>query len=91
MYLAVNKELKGDNMTKKATLRTGIVLTVFANEIPSGHKHIPFDKINLQNLGINIHEIEKAEIVRLVSDELYRTRILKDRYGYQDTEYTSYK
>ena len=68
-------------------LRTGVILTVSVNDIPLGHSHIPFDDIGCEHLGIDMREINKAEIVRVVSEDLFHTRILKDRYGGEHTIY----
>ena len=75
----------------KPAMRSGIVLTIFSDEIPQAHTRIPFEELGLEHLGIDMSEIAKAEIVRVSSKDLYETRILKDRYGGENTDYNHRK
>ena len=70
--------------------RKNIIISVKMNEIPACNKDIKFENIEIEHLGIDSLEIQQAELVRIISNNLLECRILKDRYCLQTAKY-SYK
>lgn len=74
-----------DNIVKRNQKQT--VITVMMDEIPVEYSDIDFEQLGMEHLGIALSDYETAELVRIVSISLGKTKILKDRYGYKNTKY----
>ena len=68
--------------------KNNMIISVMMDEIPVGNKDIKFKDIGLEHLGIDFLELQHAELVRIISNNLHECRILKDRYSLPTTIYS---